>query len=832
MKNLCALIIAILFAVPGALALDIVRDGQPCTAIVIPDEAFPMVQAAADELQYHIEKSSGARLKVCPESQKPAEFEGLIYIGDCHATRQAGLRGEGVQMATNAFGIKLIGENLFLYGDDGEGDPLFSGTRIGSISAVYELLEDKLGVRWLWPGPLGEYIPNHKTISVDEWDREYRQQFTSYHLEPRLKYNVDGAWSNAKHKEQFSVQTKMWLRRQRVNRAECVDAAEPFHNWWKRFGKTHPEYFALLPDGRRGPLEGDRTGWQTSMCLSNPEMHKQLIEDWKNPKPFWTVVHGLSAIRVSENDTPSLCTCERCRAWDAADPRFETSDYWGKGIIPTNSGRFRDPDLFSHKDGPSLSDRFAKYYLAIQKEAQKVNPDVIVSGFAYANYSDPPKETMLNDRIQIVLVPPSRYPLTEDDITEFREQWDGWRKTGARLVLRPNFVKPGHNMPVAQTRALYKIITYAAANGMVGGQYDCMQGEWGTQGTSMYLLGRVHVRPELPLETILDEFYSAFGPARDAVKDYFNHWEDLTESLTQEQFDKMENIARLEGFNNYKNWLPIAPYIFTPEVMAKGRVLLEKVKATPGLSEQEAARVAFLDDGLRHAEQTLVVTIAAKRFNKIGSTRDRDILHAELRKLRELRRSIDSNPVSNMDVLHNREGLWSWPPEAKAMSEHKNATPLAEIWKFRFDPEQIGLDSDWHLENLDDSAWTDIRVDAPWERQKPGMDWRAEHDGADYDGIGWYRTTFEAPHNSQEQKRIVLLFGAVDESCDVFVNGEKVHSRRYDRAKNPDSWREPFKVDVTNFVNEGENLLSVRVEDRAGAGGIWRPVHLVIEASK
>ena len=74
-----------------------------------------------------------------------------------------------------------------------------------------------------------------------------------------------------------------------------------------------------------------------------------------------------------------------------------------------------------------------------------------------------------------------------------------------------------------------------------------------------------------------------------------------------------------------------------------------------------------------------------------------------------------------------------------------------------------------------------------------------------------------------------LLFGAVDEACTVWVNGQKVLQRPYPFQGHTDSWREAFEIDVTRIVrSDRPNTLAVRVEDRVGAGGIWRPVWLAV----
>ena len=59
----------------------------------------------------------------------------------------------------------------------------------------------------------------------------------------------------------------------------------------------------------------------------------------------------------------------------------------------------------------------------------------------------------------------------------------------------------------------------------------------------------------------------------------------------------------------------------------------------------------------------------------------------------------------------------------------------------------------------------------------------------------------------QKGKRCILHFGAVDQSCEVYINHQKVgeHVGGY----------LPFSIDITNKIEEGTNLLSLRVSDES-----------------
>ena len=122
------------------------------------------------------------------------------------------------------------------------------------------------------------------------------------------------------------------------------------------------------------------------------------------------------------------------------------------------------------------------------------------------------------------------------------------------------------------------------------------------------------------------------------------------------------------------------------------------------------------------------------------------------------------------------------------------------------------------------NCWDKVRVDTGWENQKD------LHSGlqkllAKYDGVGYYALALRIPKD-WKGKKISLLFGAVDESAWVYVNGKLCGTHIY---KNPDDWQTPFAVSVDQAVDwsKKEQTLVVRVEDNGGQGGIWRPVMLV-----
>lgn len=76
----------------------------------------------------------------------------------------------------------------------------------------------------------------------------------------------------------------------------------------------------------------------------------------------------------------------------------------------------------------------------------------------------------------------------------------------------------------------------------------------------------------------------------------------------------------------------------------------------------------------------------------------------------------------------------------------------------------------------------------------------------------WYRRTFALPDGPGE--RVMLHFGAVDQSCAVYVNGQE--------AGTHDGGYLPFAFDVTGLLGAGQQELVVRVLDGTDTNGASR----------
>ena len=145
---------------------------------------------------------------------------------------------------------------------------------------------------------------------------------------------------------------------------------------------------------------------------------------------------------------------------------------------------------------------------------------------------------------------------------------------------------------------------------------------------------------------------------------------------------------------------------------------------------------------------------------------------------------------------------------------------LPKEWKFHIDKANDGEKRNVHNDQYDDRELPMISTYLIWEKQ--GYE--------DLNGIAWYRTRLAIPKELKD-KKIYLCFGAVDESYWIYVNGQKVGENIFDAETNPNSWVDPYTADISAVAKPGEeNLVSVRVRDIGGAGGIYQPVLLLTEA--
>lgn len=175
--------------------------------------------------------------------------------------------------------------------------------------------------------------------------------------------------------------------------------------------------------------------------------------------------------------------------------------------------------------------------------------------------------------------------------------------------------------------------------------------------------------------------------------------------------------------------------------------------------------------------------------------------------------------------------LLAWMLAAPVAAAARTETKLADGWRFHAGE----VAGDASASGFYDGGWQQVAVPHTWNRlgnydvtRRPDADTRR--------GIGWYRLRFNLPEGSAGQ-RTFLQFDAASIIAEVWVNGRKLgrHEGAFSR----------FRLDATDAVQPGENVLAVRVDNskpEPGSstefivpisgdffmyGGLYRPVSLI-----
>ncbi|MCB9769913.1 MAG: DUF4838 domain-containing protein [Candidatus Omnitrophica bacterium] len=630
-------------AFPSTGQVLLVKDGQPTAVIVTADAPTDTAKYAVTELVYHLQRATGARLEVVPESEAPSDVHTRVYIGETETASYNGIDVD--RLPREAYAMKSVGNDLFIVGKESENDPLEENNPdVGTLFGVYEFIERYLGVRWLWPGDLGSYVPKSDTVelwTVDEivppsldfrsivWSRIRAVAIGGQKLseeDERLGFSQEVA-------ENYGQALQVLLRRHRMGGMDVKPpTGHAFSGWWKRYGKEHPEWFALRKDGTRGNPDPDSP--DVPMCVSNEELQDFIVEQWD----------GKSVLRLGPVDRPGRCDCENCRAWDGPQP--ENPPWFAERMYGTDR---RSQELFTGV----TSDRYARFWKTIQEKAAKRNPHVVVSGsFIYENeFPAPITGIQLNKNIYAEFVqwqdPHLRwFPMPDEAFQWIKDQWIGWRETGMRMGYRPNYLHDGYVMPHFDTRQSGEFFKFAYDHGMEGARFDSLTGQWATQGLRLYLHLRLMCKPELSVDEIREEYFSAFGPAAETMEEYFDYWEDYA-------FDNRMRFIKLYwdvGWR-YREYIKQAHIAFPPECFEPAEALLKKAMAEAGASPESefGYRVWFIRTGLEHAK--LAVKLAAIYDGNEEIPEDRvEEAKAALQELVKFRKEHENSYFS--DLLH------------------------------------------------------------------------------------------------------------------------------------------------------------------------------------
>jgi hypothetical protein len=574
--RLLSLAAFLLFCGPSIYAKDILicSNGRAAASIVVDKNASPEVVFAAEELQGYLKKISGALLNITKAGNLiPGEN---IYVGSSKAVNTLKVSAE--KLGKEGFIIQTKNGNLVLLGHD---DP-------GTQFAVYTFLEKYLGVRWLWPGELGEVVPKSKTIRIAEIKESQQPDFKWRNRGP------DGAlWGattgptemHARElvlglSEQHQAEVRLWEKRNKWGGMKISGGhslADAFPG--EKYAKTHPEYYALVNGKRDVPDEHYDRKHGCQPCTSNPEVVR-IAGEWASR--FFDEHPDFDAVNMSMNDGKAYCECENCRALDALSLNGEK---------PSKNS--------------SITDRIYTYINQIAEIVHKTHPDKYVVCFAYGNYKLPPKRVPIHPMV----IP--QYTLWSAYMHANAEQKEAnmktiklWADDSKRMGIYEYYINgswPGlpritPSLFAENIKELYK---------MGVDLYQTQSGdEFAINGINYYVAGKLLWNTSLDYQKILADFYDkGFGKAGKYVRQYNERMEAAWEAATIGGKDvsagDIEETRILE--------------LYTPQLLAACNNDLEQA-AKVAENETYRKRINFIKCGLKYTELTVNATRKTKEL--------------------------------------------------------------------------------------------------------------------------------------------------------------------------------------------------------------------------
>jgi len=366
--------VCIVLSAGGVFAADAIKAGGSKpemdiakVVIVVGKDAEAPEVFAAEELAKYVEKMSGIKLPIAKDNEAVTN-ENLIFIGTLKSNdriqeivRKGEIKTDKLDKDRDGFIIKTIGNKMFLIGSNPR----------SALYGVYAFLE-RLGC--LWPAPGEDFVPALKNLCVHDLDvaenadLDFRMTYTGGR-DCNEEALVFMDWV-AKNRSNWLYPdcadyfvTALHLTDIKKNAPEIKkrgfevvfgsDAAVTYFLPWSKYGKEHPECFALF--------KGKRIDSQ--VCVSNPDVIRLEAENIIN---FIKENPEVGAIDLCPGDNPKWCECEKCMEMD-------------KPIIPVG------------KEYRVTSNSYINFQNEVLNRISQVFPNVKIVHQCYSGYRTPPR---------------------------------------------------------------------------------------------------------------------------------------------------------------------------------------------------------------------------------------------------------------------------------------------------------------------------------------------------------------------------------------------------------------------------------------------------------
>jgi hypothetical protein len=724
----------------------LVRDGRPAATLVLPAEPTQAEETAALDLQAYLQQMSGAYLPVA-RGEIP-ERGNRVFMGAVAGYEYP----DDVPAGRAGFTLRTDGRDIFIRGEDD----------FATLYGACELME-KLGVRWVLPGRIGEVVPEMATVVVPKLDETQRPDFAMRWIgRSEWSYRNKCNGSARSLPRGFNVQPGIYHSQYRFMST-------------KQYFAEHPDWFALI-DGERCDHKDAKP------CTTNPEVIRQTAA---NMAAMLDADPTIDMVSLAYTDGSYYCQCPNCVALDEPG-------------VPKDQ---------------SMSRRTLIFYNAVADELMKTHPEAKILAGAYHVYNRPPADPDLKAHPALSLVlchyttycnlHPVNDPTCPPNVAYDKLLRD-WQRLIPNVYFYEYYYTDGwRNFPGPLVHAIRSDIPYFRELGC-GGLYTQYGLVW-NHFLNYYIAGKLLWDADADVDALLADLYEKFfGPAREPMARYYTALIDAIGGSKEHMClcSLVGHDPRLifteELMADLREWLTQAQALAADDRMVTAR--LRKVAASQEYAERFIEYLNLRDVALAEPPGQKRHELAVQALEAIESLHDE--IAADRRKWEGI-----SGPGSYHWRYDLRSARKLAEPPPLPVGEKLRDLPLK--WRFALDPEGVGVGEEWFAADFDDAGWAELNVGQYWEAQGH----------ADYDGIAWYRLAVELTEADLAEP-LLIGFEGVDAEAWVYLNGREIG--RHDGWDEPFAVRVPADVGLAG----AENLIAVRVFDSSNNGGIYGRITL------
>ena len=386
----------------------------------------------------------------------------------------------------------LENEEFMIAFPDAKTIVIAGGAPKGVTHGASEFLQRFFGVKWLFPGEAGLYLPKHAEVKIAMEPVRGKPYFIQrwfswpYPHENHTDWNYSG-WS------QFNRLSYAVKFHHNLNRLFP----------WETYKETHREFYPkeLTPN---------------DICSWNPM---------------------LNAPGITEEAVKNICDFFRKNPNEAS---------YSLGM--NDCSRFEDakPNGTNSVGSPNFSDHYFNWTNKVIAEVLKQYPDKYFGMLAYSSITDPPSFAINPHSVPFICIDRMRW-YSEDSAEKDRRITEAWAQKAPHIgwydyIYGDTF----YLVPRIYNHLMADYLHYAVKHGVKSYYAESYNSTLPTEGPKTWLMSQLLWNPDADADALLDEWYNA-AVGKDAaphLRNYFDHWEKCWK----------ERVPNTAWYKRYKDW--------------------------------------------------------------------------------------------------------------------------------------------------------------------------------------------------------------------------------------------------------------------------------------